>query len=213
MCSHVTARAIVDSWLRTGTTLIVLTFLPFSIASPAGTDQQERDIRGKVKDAMALLPNDPQAAVAQLRSLGTSALDYIAEAIQLQPNLTQLQKALLLAVLADNKDEKGDAALIGLLSATDPFIRGSAVSALGRRQYKGAIPFFVKLLDDKETYITRSRTDPYSDESILVRDAAIEALETTTKMILAEKASSDKKANAWRRWWQKQQKAKRPASV
>jgi hypothetical protein len=48
------------------------------------------------------------------------------------------------------------------------------------------------------------RTDPAGEEDILIRDIALEALQETTGITLAQQSSNDEKVKAWLHWWQNQ---------
>jgi hypothetical protein len=78
-----------------------------------------------------------------------------------------------------------------------------AASHLGERRLRDAIPHLINLLHDKEVYKTVVQTHPETEEDVLVRDVAIEALEDITGMTLARRGSRDEQVKAWLRWWQR----------
>ena len=49
-----------------------------------------------------------------------------------------------------------------------------------------------------------SKGDPDRGQPVLVRDAAVGALERTTGVTLAKNGHTDEKSKAWQRWWETQ---------
>src|SRR4029453_17153475 len=88
-----------------------------------------------------------------------------------------------------------------------PSLRGYAVSSVGTRKLEAAVPRLAGLLQDREVYLHVVVNDGV-DYDVLIREKAIEALESITLLVLEKKGSQDKKVRAWLRWWQKQQNQK-----
>jgi hypothetical protein len=165
------------------------------------------DLGAQVMQAVSLFPSAPQAARKQLRELGPSAFPYVLQMIRDDGGLGTIKKTFLIDVIARSRTEQSASALIELLTDRDPYVRGLAVSYLGKRKYGAAIPHLVKLLDDKGVFVTRVRTDPDREDPVLVRDKAIEALQAITGKAMDARATQDEQAKAWVRWWEKRQRS------
>lgn len=172
--------------------------------------EPQDDLRAKVSLAVSRpFPKEAEASRKQLEALGAPAIPLIVEVVRSGTNLTPIKKAFLIDVIASMSGQQPDSALIGLLADGDPHVRGMAASYLGKQRLKAAVPHLINLLNDKEVYKTIVQTDPAAEQDILVRDVAIEALQSTTGIALAQQGSKDQQVKAWLRWWQKQQRSKR----
>lgn len=147
-------------------------------------------------------------SVFRLTTLGPAAAPYVVEVIRSRNDLHPIRKTFLIDILAAMCGAEIENSLFSLLSDKDPYVRGLTTTYLAKRKVKESIPFLIKLLDDKGTYKTINQTDPAMSHNILVRDVAIDALETTTQMTLVPKGSKRQQAQAWLRWWRLQQKSK-----
>jgi hypothetical protein len=136
-----------------------------------------------------------------LLELGPSAFSSILLMIRGDSGLGTIKKTFLIDVIARSKTRESGSAMIALLTDSDPYVRGLAVSYLGKRRYRPAMAHLVALLDDKGVFVTTIKTDPEREEPELVRDKAIEALEAITRMKLTPKRTGDEKAKAWQQWW------------
>lgn len=169
----------------------------------------QSDVRAQVSQSVRLIPLQPEVARKKLKRLGPSAFPDILRVISDDSGLGQIKKAFLINVIGGSRTKESGSALTVLLSDSDPFVRGLAVSYFGRRRDKAAIPQIVRLLNDKGIHLTQTRTDPASEESIFVRDKAIEALEAITRKKMEPRATRDEQAKAWQRWWSRHQRTSR----
>lgn len=165
----------------------------------------QNDVSTQVSQAIRLISLEPQVVRKEFRKLGPSAFPHILRAIGSDSGLDPIKKAFLIDVIGRSRAKESARTLIALLSDSDPYVRGLAASYFGRRKDKTAIAQLVRLLDDKGIYATRTRTDPVSEEPILVRDKAIEALEAITRSKMKPEATGDEQAKAWQQWWLKHQ--------
>lgn len=166
------------------------------------------DVATRVTRAIDLMSHQPKAARRELKKIGAPAFPHILRAIRDDSVLGPIKKAFLIDVIGKSRTQEAASALTELLSYSDAFVRGLAVSHLGKRRYKPAIPYLVHLLDDKEVFVTNMQTDPDRNEPVLVRDNAMEALQAITGRTMDAGATQDERARAWVRWWEKQQRAK-----
>lgn len=184
-------------------------FLALTLCSPAAANVAtcQDELKAKVSEAAGLFPKEAETSRKQLISFGENGIPFIAEIIQSDVNLNPIKKAFLMDVIASIPGEKSEGALIALLSDLDPYVRGLAISYISNRKLRAAIPSFIPLLSDHAVYKTVVQTDPSSERNILVRDAAIEALQAISETVLASNSSREKQAKAWRAWWDKRQKS------
>jgi HEAT repeat protein len=177
------------------------------VVPPTGVSASSQDdMREKVQAAVGLLLKDRSGAMAQLRGLGEPAVPYVVEILESQKKPTVQVRMALLSFISEARSRESNAALISLLSSSEPYERGFAAVELGRRKLDGGIPKLIALLNDKEIYLSRHITDPYREEHTLVRDTVIDSLQSITGHTLAKGKSREEQAKAWLRWWQKQQK-------
>lgn len=189
------------------TRFIVLSALLFSLPF-VGTGQNT--LRDKVLQAINLpFPDKATSTRSQLTELGPAAAPYIVEVIESRDDLHLIRKTLLIDTLAGMCGTEVEDALFRLLSDKDPYVRGLTTTYLTKRKLKSSIPYLINLLGDQGVYKTINQTDPGITRDILVRDVAIDALEATTKIVLAPKGSRGQQAQAWLRWWRTQEKSKR----
>jgi hypothetical protein len=180
-----------------------LFFLPL-----VGTGQNT--LQEKVLQAINLpFPDKAVSTRSQLTELGPAAAPYIVEAIRSRDDLHAIRKTFLIDTLAGMCGTEIEDALLRLLSDNDPYVRGLTTTYLAKRKLTSSIPYLINLLNDQGVYKTINQTDPPITRDILVRDVAIDALEATTKMVLAPKGSRGKQAQAWLQWWRKQEKSQR----
>ena len=142
--------------------------------------------------------------MAHFRDLGEKAIPAVLNLIQSDEVPVGVRMFGLFGFISSIEGESANGALIELLSARIPFLRGQSASELGRRKAKAAMPNLIQLLDDKEIYFTTSSTDPWREEHTLVRDATIDALEAITGKKLSKNRSYEEKAKAWSGWWHQQ---------
>lgn len=162
--------------------LSLLLVRPCQAAVPLQTDTS-----AQVSEAVSLFPREPKLARKQLIELGPPAFSSILRMIRDDSGLGTIKKTFLIDVIARNKTRESGSALIELLTDSDAYVRGLAVSSLGKRSYRPAVPHLVKMLDDKGVFVTTIKTDPERGEPVLVRDKATEALQTITRMKLGQK--------------------------
>lgn len=179
----------------------------FIVCPAARYQSKQEDLETKVQRAIDLsFPKAAEESRAQLRQIGPAAIPYILRAIESDPKVNPVKKVFLIDVMASITDKASESALIRLLSNTDAYVRGIAASYLGKQKARAAVPSLIKLLNDKEVYKTIVYTDPSSEKPVLVRDAAIEALQSVTGKVLVRQGTKEQQAQAWLRWWQTQQK-------
>lgn len=168
----------------------------------------QNNLRSQVSDAVRLFPKDAKTSRNQLISFGDPAVPLIVEIIQSDTNLDPIKKSFLVDVIATLHGEKSSEALISLLADGDPYVRGLVASYVSKRKLQTAIPHLIALLEDKAVYKTVVQTDPSSEEPVLVRDVAIEALQATAGLVLSPGGTKDQQATAWKRWWKRRQSSK-----
>lgn len=166
------------------------------------------EIATRVTRAIDLMSHQPKAARREFERMGAPAFPHILRAIRDDNGLGPIKKAFLVDVIGKSRTKEAASALTEMLSYSDAFVRGLAVSHLGKRRYRPAIPYLVKLLDDRNVFVTNMQTDPDRNEPVLVRDNAMEALQAITGKTMDAGATQDERAQAWVRWWEKQQRAK-----
>ena len=184
--------------------MIILAFLGLQTAQPnrAAATQQDSD---RVSEAVALFRNKQyDTAMSQFRDLGEKAIPAVLNLIQSDEVPVGVRMFGLFGFISSIEGESANGALIELLSARIPFLRGQSAGEIGRRKVKAAIPNLIHLLDDKEICLTTSITDPYRERHTLVRDTAIDALEAITGKKLSKNRSYEEKAKAWAGWWHRQ---------
>jgi len=192
---------------------ILVCLLPFGVC-PVASYQSQEDLRTKVWRAIDLpFPKDADESRKQLKQIGAPAVPFILEAIESEPEMNPIKKTFLVDVMASIHQESSVSGLMGLLSSNDPYIRGLAATYLGKQKVRASVPKLINLLNDKEVYKTTVYTDPLSEKPVLVRDAAIDALQAVTGKVLARRGTKDQKAQAWIRWWRTQQAKKRMLTV
>lgn len=173
----------------------------------SAADEPQDDLQAKVSQAISRpFPKEAEASRKQLLALGTPAIPFIAEAVRSSEYLTPIKKVFLIDVMAGIKGQQLGPALVSLLVDDDPLVRGQAAAHLGKQRLKAAIPHLINLLNDRGVYKTTVQTDPAAEQAVLVRDVAIEALQSATGIALAQWSSKDEQVRAWLCWWQKQQK-------
>lgn len=202
MVTHVFARP-AHRAMRLSLTLSLL----FVCLSPNAFGGQD-DLSAQVSKAVGLFSSSPTLARKELKELGPSAFPYLLRIIREDPGLGTIKKTLLIDAIARDETEKGASALVELLAESDPYVRGLAISYLGKRRYRPAISHLIKLLDDRGVFVTTIKTDPYREEPELVRDKAMEALQAITGKRMDRRTTQDERARAWVRWWEKQQRSK-----
>lgn len=191
--------------LRVVARLAVL-FCILSPLCPPTSAKVQSDVEAKAQEAINFILNrEIPRGMTQLKELGPPAVPYVLDYVSREAYRYPLIKILLLHNFVSlAKGEEADAALIKLLADTQPELRGYAAAELGKRSIKVAVPHLVQLLNDKaNTTILRDMNDRSPD--VLVRDAAIGALEAITEIKLAKGKSKEKQAKAWLDWWQKEQ--------
>lgn len=202
MVIHVSARPT----HRAMRLLLALSILFVCLSSNAFGAQD--DLSAQVSKVVGLFSSSPTLGREQLKKLGPAAFPYLLCIIRDDRELGTIKKTLLIDAIARDETEKADSALVELLAESDPYVRGLAISYLGRRRYRPAVPNLIKLLDDRGVFVTTIKTDPYREEPELVRDKAMEALQAITGKRVATHATQDKRARAWLRWWEKQRRSK-----
>jgi hypothetical protein len=181
--------------------LISSLLVPPAIANP------QNDVEAKVQEAVNFIRNrEISRGMAQLKELGSPAVPYVLDYVSREAYRYPLIKILLLNNFVSlTKGTEADAALIKFLADRQPELRGYAATELGERKVESAVPHIVLLLNDKaNTTVIRDVNDHSPD--VLVRDAAIGALELIAGIKLAKGKSKEKQAKAWLSWWQKQQR-------
>lgn len=202
---HVTSRAV--SLRPMKSFIIIIAF--FTFVGTATANNVQDNLRDEVLQAINLpFPSEATNTRTQLSALGPPATPFIVEFIAAHENLHPIKKTFLVDIIAAMKGEQADSALLELLSDNDSYVRGLAVTYLGKRKLTSSIPYLIKLLSDKEVYKTINQTDPAAEQDVLVRDVAIEALQATTGVALAHRDSKEEQVKAWLRWCQKQHRAK-----
>ena len=189
---------------RVITSVILGSILSLSLLAKAVGNPQE-DVKVKTAEALKLLSKNIPEGLAQLRALGAPAVPFVFDYIRERHD--SIIKIILLPFLSSTKGKEADDAVLSLLWDKDPWLRGYAAYAVGARKLEAGVPRLIELLKDKEVY-THVVVDDGEDYDVLVRDNAIEALETINGLVLEKKGSKGKKAKAWLRWWQKQHESK-----
>jgi HEAT repeat protein len=196
------------TWVFLITTIILAGNLSVCAASPAQSDAE-----AKIAVAVALFRSgEVQKAVADFRNIGDPAVPAALELLRADVGWRGMPQVLLSGFIASTTGARADAALIELLSNDSPYLRGFAAASVGKRRLKASVPKLIELLRDKDVYLTTHITHPHgydreplsADVSSLVRDAAIDALELVAGKRLARNQSRPRQAEAWLRWWQKQ---------
>jgi hypothetical protein len=183
--------------------VLVCILSPFLLAPARGNPQE--DVKAKAEGALKNFNKNVPEGLAQLRALGAPAVPFILDYIR--EGHGPIIKIILLSFVSSTQGKEADDAVLSLLWDKDPSLRGYAVTAIGARKLKAGVPRLVELLSDKGVYNHVVVMDG-EDYDVLVRDNAVEALESINGMVLEKKGSNDKKAKAWLRWWQRQQKSK-----
>jgi hypothetical protein len=184
---------------------LVALFCMLLLLCPPRAAKAQSDVEAKVQEGIKFILNrEIPKGMAQLKELGSPAVPHVLDYVSREAYRYPLIKILLLHYFVSlTKGEGADAALIKLLGAEQPELRGYAASELGKRKVKAAVPRLVLLLNDKaNTTVIRDVNDRSPD--VLVRDAAIGALEAITEIKLAKGKSKEKQAKAWLSWWQKE---------
>jgi hypothetical protein len=165
----------------------------------------QNDVRAKAQEAINfILSRDIPRGMAPLKELGSPAVPHVLDYVSREAYRYPLIKTLLLHNFVSlTRGEEADAALIKLLDDGRPELRGFAASELGRRKVKAAVPHLVRRLNDEANTTTIRWLNDRSPD-VLVRDAAIGALEAITGIKLNGKTRG-KQVKAWLRWWQKEQ--------
>jgi hypothetical protein len=183
--------------------VLVCILSPFLSAQAEGNPQE--DVKAKAEEALKNFNKNVPENMARLRALGAPAvplvIDYIRE------GHGPIVKIILLSFVSSTKGKEADDAVLSLLWDKDPTLRGYAATAASARKLQAAVPRLVELLNDKEV-ATHVVVMDGEDYDVLVRDNAVEALESINGLVLEKKGSKDKKAKAWLRWWQKQHESK-----
>ena len=117
------------------------------------------DLSAQVSKAVNLFSSSPKLARKELRDLGPAAFPYLLRIIREDRGLGTIKKTLRIDAIARDKTGKSASALVDLLADSDPYVRGLAVSYLGKRRYRPAIPHLIKLLD-RGVFVTTIKTDP-----------------------------------------------------
>lgn len=185
--------------------ILVCLFL-FSVSAAASHGPQE-DLKTEVQKAIDLpFPKDAEESRKQLRGMGAPAIPYILAVVESDSKMNPIKKTFLIDVIATIGDESSMSALMDLLSYNDPHVRGVAATHLGEQKSTAPLPKLIGLLNDKEVYKTVVYTDPSSEQPVLVRDVAIDALQAITGRVLARQGTKQQQAQAWARWWRRRQK-------
>jgi hypothetical protein len=163
--------------------------------------QSQKDIKTETEEALKIFSKSFPQGLARLRKLASPSVPFVLD--YLRTNNRPLLRIVLLSFVSSVNGKEADDAVLALLNESDPNFRGYAASAVGTRKLKAAIPRLVELLNDREVYM-HVRVNDGVDYDILIRDNAVESLESLTGMVLEKKGNKDKKARAWLRWWQKQ---------
>jgi hypothetical protein len=179
--------------------------LLFSIsAAAAASYEPQDDLKTKVRKIIELpFPKDAEKSRKELRRLGAPAIPYIFTVVESDSQMNPIKKTFLIDVIASFRDESSVSALMDLLSNNDPYVRGLAATHLGEQRSRAALPKLISLLNDRGVYKTVEYTDPSSEQLVLVRDVAIDALQTVTGAVLARHGTKEQQAQAWMRWWRK----------
>jgi hypothetical protein len=185
--------------------LILLLCLLSSLILVPVNGQSQEDMKVKTDEALKVFNKNIPQGLARLRELGAPAVPYVLDYIRTTDR--PLLKIVLLSFVSSANGKEADEAILSLLNEKDPNLRGYAASSVGTRKLKAAVPRLAELLQDREVYMHVVVNDGV-DYDVLIRDKAIEALESITGLILEKKGSKDKKARAWLRWWQKEQNQK-----
>ena len=190
---------------RSAVRLAALFCILFLLCPPIPAKDQS-EVEAKVQEAInSILKRDIPRGMAQLKELGSPAVPHVLDYVSREAYRYPLIKMLLLHNFVSlTKGEEADAVLIKLLGDEQPELRGYAASELGKRKVKAAVPQLVLLLNDKANTTTIRDVNDRSPD-VLVRDAAIGALEAITRIKLAKGKSKEKQAKAWQSWWQKEQ--------
>jgi hypothetical protein len=143
--------------------------------------------------------------MARLRAIGAPAVPFVLDYIR--EGHGSIAKIILLSFVSSTKGKEADDAVFSLLWDKYPTLRGYAASEMGARKLQAAVPRLIELLSDKEVY-THVVVNDGEDYDVLVRDNAVESLESINGLVLEKKGNQDKKARAWLRWWQKQHESK-----
>lgn len=177
--------------------------LSATVCMASASYYRQDGLRSKVAQALSRpFPLEAEASRNQILALGTPAIPFIIERIESAEGLTLIKQAFLIDLIARMDDQQSASALIKLLGDSNPRVRGLAASFLGKKKVKVAIPHLINALQDKEVYLTTVHTHPATEEEILVRDVALEALTAITGITLAQQSSREIQVKEWLRWWQ-----------
>ena len=204
-------------WILWGLILITLS-LYLTVSCFAQADERnDTELRDKIDEAIRLYPKESNAAHKILKDLGNKAIPRILEIIgddtYSQYGFIFKKSRLnpfLLFVIEGGSSDVSESALMSLLKGSDNIMRGMAILSLGTKKSKKAIPCIIELLNDTSPYLSYRITDSEKgedgilNESVSIRDKAIEALQTITKTVLKPKKNKKIQAEAWI-WWSKQQ--------
>lgn len=196
-----------DTWKRIIWFSLVASVLIGNLPVVAAPGTQN-NIETRISEAVALFHNRqiPQA-VGKFRGIGDPAVPAVMELLKTDVGSRGMPLLLLTGFFSSTKGARADAALIELLSKESPYLRGFAASLIGKRKLRVAVPHLIKLLDDKEVYITTTSSH-YPDMHTLVRDEAIDALQSITGKTFARNKSRGRQAEAWLEWWREQKEWK-----
>jgi HEAT repeat protein len=169
--------------------------------------QAQNNVESKIAQAVSLFKNkEISKALAIFREVGDPAIPAVMQLLHSDVEPKGAVLIYLSSFIASTKGERADAALIQLLADESSFLRGDAAREVGNRKLSSALPKLIGLLSDTEVHYTISMTDPYREKNILVRDSAVEALQSITGKVLAKGKSRDEQVKAWLEWWRKQRK-------
>lgn len=182
-------------------TLICL--LTLSICSAASREPQD-DVKTQVQESIDLpFPKDAHKSRKELEELGAPAIPYILAVVESDSKMNPIKKTFLIDIIASFRNKSSVSALIDLLSNNDPYVRGVATTRLGKKRSRAALPKLISLLNDQEVYKAIEYTDPSSEQLVLVRDVAIDALQSVTGKVLARHGTKEQQVEAWKWWWRK----------
>ncbi len=140
-------------------------------------------------------------AVAAFQAIGQPACPVLASII-LKNELEFPVKRRLFSVIEKTHGQKSDDAVLAILEGPQPHFRGLAAAEAGRRSLKQAVPKLIEMLTDDAVYMTIVQTDPATERTIRVSDAAITALEAITGKKMKNK-TKEEKIRMWQDWWRR----------
>lgn len=204
------------SWKGTMCLLLAASMLASNLYIYA-MPRTQGDVESRIAEAVALYHNKQiSQAVTKFREIGEPAVPAVMELLKTAISSGGMPMLILTGFFSATTGQQVDMALIELLSSESPYVRGFAAISLGQRKLRIAVPQLIKLLEDKGIYLTRNTISHLytrgnkdaevvvEENHILVRDKAVEALESITGLRLAKKKSGETKAKAWLGWWQRQ---------